>query len=776
MIRLALLAALLALAPDPAAAGPVAALGGLLFGGAGFTGAISIAAGGFFKTIVGRILVSAAVSLLQSKLIKKPRAPGLRTETTQTGDRLPQTFVLGRTATAGAAVCPPMSHGRDNGYLTYVIDLGDIAGCALDGLIVNDTRVTVDWGGTPHATYGFNVLGKYAGTIWVKFYDGSQTTADSYLTGTYGSYPERPWTSDMVLRGSPHVILTFAYSPKLFQGNPAVLCEVLGIPLYDPRLDSTVGGSGAQRWADRSSWARSLNPAVMIYNIMRGITLASGEVWGGETAAADLPLATWFAAMNDCDTAVPLAAGGSEPRFRAGIEVGVDDEPAEVIEELMKACAAQIAEDGGVWRLRVGGPGLPVAAITDDDLSLTHPQDRLPWPGLDQTFNAVSATYPEPTALWEVRDAPPRTNTTWEAADGGRRLVADLSLPAVPWPDQVQRLMLAYIQDERRFGRHGLALSHRFAAVEALDAIAWTSTDNSYSGKVFEVVERTEDLETFWQQVTLRERDSGDWTWSTAYELPRTLVAPVAVEPDALVPEDWAAAGVTVDDGTGPRRPGLKLSWDPAEVRGVTGLQWEVRLAGGATVLSGTTLDVETGSLRVVAGIVPGTAYEARGRFITDAPADWSAWDAATAPVTLLQSVDLADGSVTDRPVASVAGPFDAPSAWTQRAFLATGPLGHTSAPRRDVHFDARSPSHPTLTLEVVIERRRKINGTWTAWQDIDTVTVNSTGWERYGSTAAFSGGLDDVELRLATTVTGGNYTGTDVLSDIWIVVEHNKK
>jgi len=55
--------------------------------------------------------------------------------------------------------------------------------------------------------------------------------------------------------------------------------------------------------------------------------------------------------------------------------VRVDAEPAAVLEELMKGCTGQLAEVGGEFKIRVGGPGLPVLFLTDDDLIVTAPQD-----------------------------------------------------------------------------------------------------------------------------------------------------------------------------------------------------------------------------------------------------------------------------------------------------------------------------------------------------------------------------------------------------------------
>jgi hypothetical protein len=266
----------------------------------------------------------------------------------------------------------------------------------------------------------------------VLYLGGAQTTADATLISIYGSYPARPWTAAMIGRNVPHAILTFRYNTGIFAGLPEVRIEVDGIPVYDPRLDSTVGGNGAHRWTTRATRAVSNNPMVLIYNILRGIDLPGLGIWGGQFEAADLPLAAWFAAMNECDVAVTLAAGGTEPAFRAGLEVRVDQTSAEVIETLLAACNGQLADIGGIWKPRVGGPSLPVLFFDADDILISRAQEFRPFPSLDACHNAIAATYPEPAAGWEPKDAPPVYNATWEAEDGGRRLERALTLSAVP--------------------------------------------------------------------------------------------------------------------------------------------------------------------------------------------------------------------------------------------------------------------------------------------------------------------------------------------------------
>ncbi|PKP71845.1 MAG: hypothetical protein CVT82_00290 [Alphaproteobacteria bacterium HGW-Alphaproteobacteria-4] len=604
------------------------------------------------QTIIGRLLVSVALSALAQALAPKPRSPGIKTTATASGGTNPQSFIIGQYATAGFAIAPPMSHGTSgktpNAYLTYVIDLGDIPGQMLSGLIIDDGYVEIDntiesvggstlfsglpgwltfpnwpdpFGLFPHTsevTYGRPLLGKYHGYAWVTYYDGTQTAADPMLLAQYGTDPDRPWKPDMVGTGLCYAVLTFRYNRELFNGLPRVRFVLAGIPLYDPRADDTVGGSGAQRWSDPATWAPSANPAVQIYNILRGITLPDGSIWGGESAAEDLPTGAWFAAMNECDVPVVLAAGGSEPQYRTGFEVTVEEEPASVIEELLKGCSGQMSEIGGVWKIRVGGPGLPVYVFTDDDAIVTAAQGFEPFPGLDRTWNGIQASYPEPSSLWESKDAPPRFNADYEALDQNRRLVADLSLPAVPYGAQVQRVMRAYIEEERRFRRHSLTLPPDAAILEPLDAVVWTSAANGYEAKVFEVSECVDDLGTGLQQVSLRERDPADYDWTPADELPWeaspggitlppapilpgvTLSTEVRIrnqQPVGVLIIDVAWAGGYVDSAEVQYRPTGDAVWRDVgasgagrfEVSGIEAVEYDVRVR--AVSVLGTNSD-----------------------------------------------------------------------------------------------------------------------------------------------------------------------------------------
>ena len=593
-------------------------------------------------TFAGRMLSTVAFSALSAALRTKPTPPGIRSQRTSTGGTTPASFVLGWFASGGQEVCPPMSHGQSgktpNAYQSYVVELGDIPGQDVDALLINNELVTI--GTTPHPDYGYPLEGKYAGYAWVKIYDGTQTVADPMLVDKYGSFPERPWNSNMVGAGIPYLILTCLLNRELLKSDPNIRVVTNGIPLYDPRKDDTVGGSGTHRWDDKSTWEPSSNNIVQAFNIMRGIELPSGDIWGGEIELEDLPLNNWMAGMNACDASIALDGGGSEPAFRSGIEVFVTDLPVDILLELGKAATAQFAESGGVFKVRVGGPGLPVIFLTDDDMSVSEAAELRPFRSSEEVHNGIHGTYPEPEASWQAKDAPPLYNATYEAEDGERR-VANVNYAAVPYGNQVQRLNRAALEEARRFRQHSQGMCPEAKLLEPLDAISWTSDANSYTAKIFEISTHRNRLGRSIPHGIMRERGDEDWDWQTSYEQPVVVPSPIVVLPPAQVLTGWTVSQTEAQDQNGGARgPGILIEWPTNDV-GIAGISYEVRVqATGAVVASGSSLAYDLGEARVFAGIQPGVLYEVRMLIIPigQRQTAWTGWIGVTAPTTRVSS------------------------------------------------------------------------------------------------------------------------------------------
>ncbi|PKP85815.1 MAG: hypothetical protein CVT80_00260 [Alphaproteobacteria bacterium HGW-Alphaproteobacteria-2] len=624
------------------------------------------AVGTFLATTFGKLLVTVAVSALQSVLFAPPKVPkpGLRTEQTLTGGVNPQSFIVGLYATSGTAAAPAVTHSKagkkNNTFLNYILDVGDLPGHQISRLIINGEYAEIGIFADPE--FGLPLLGKFEDLAWIRWHDGTQTEADALMLAKYPAEPvtgpfgivqaqaaEFPWSADMVGTGVPYAVLTFKFERKVFSGFPEVRFEVVGIPVYDPRKDSSVGGSGTHRWDDPATHEPSRNPMVLAYNVARGIRLpVPGFVWGGRYRAEQLPLPQWFAAMNACDLPVERADATFEPQFEAGFEVRLDDEPRDVLGELGKAAAAEYAESGGRLLVRVGPPALPVWFFTDDDVIVTEEDRHTPFPDPGDVWNGLAATYREPESVWEPRAAPVLLRPDLEALDEGQRRVAELDLPAVFSPTQVQRLQRLWVNDNRRFIRHVIAAPPEAMLLDPLDAVAWTSQRFGYQAKVFEVAAVERSLREGTVTLMLQEKDAADFAHDPADEQPTEppVAAGVGLPPRTL--DDLAVSAIAIEDATGaPRRPGIEVTWDGDEPD-ADGIGWELRLAGAAfPALTGSTQDVASGRLVIAEGLLPATAYELRGTLLVPhREAEWTAWAPVTTLDLLIVSQDVASGGI----------------------------------------------------------------------------------------------------------------------------------
>lgn len=589
-------------------------------------------------------------------------------------DDSPLTFCVGQFATAGKRKYLG-SWGKETRFITDVIEVSCLPQ-GFNGLWVDDERAEFVSGrlGAINASADRSKIGSISdyndgaipagwlqigrpvtnymdaddeGTgyrIYLKWVDGNQTAADPLLVHLFGDDADYPWTAEMIGTGKSYAIITTRYDDDTLTSYPSYLVEPAPIALYDPRKDSTVGGSGSHRWGNGGTHEATLNPAVIAYNIARGVYYGSEWVFGGKNMAAwRLPLAEWFAAMNECDAAVSLSDGSTEPAYRCGMEIEVSTEPLSVMEELGKAASMRFAEVGGMLKPCVGLPGSSVFSISDEDILITEGQSFTPFSPVSDTFNALSATYPEPAEKWANKDAPEYVSAYWTAEDDGRYLPTSLSYSAVPFADQVQRLMRSQMEDYRRMRLHTFQLHPGAYALEPLDMITWDSARNGYQGKQF-VVESVTKLPGMCVAVNLRECDPADYDWSTDFELPYTTVPPINPIRWEQAIDGFAAVPTTIEDNNGvDRRPGILVSTLGGEV-GVQQIRIQVRLNGQTENLHDVLRPYGSPFQWVIDGVLGATAYQVRGCLISDlgGVSRWSDWIYVLTDDILINTVDLA--------------------------------------------------------------------------------------------------------------------------------------
>lgn len=96
-----------------------------------------------------------------------------------------------------------------------------------------------------------------------------------------------------------------------------------GALLYDPRKDSTQGGSGSHRYNNPLTWEFSKNIALMrLWHLCHPV--------GGKMAYENMYLPDWANAANVCDQNVTNRTGGTEKRYHGGFWFRASNDPIEV--------------------------------------------------------------------------------------------------------------------------------------------------------------------------------------------------------------------------------------------------------------------------------------------------------------------------------------------------------------------------------------------------------------------------------------------------------------
>lgn len=628
-------------ATEHAHALPVAGVIAGLFFAAGTT-AFTIA-----SAVIG-IALGVGLNIVASLLMRKSPSQdiGGTTGKLQGGGVVPRSFPLGKTVVTHSLVYAN-TFGQDgktpNAYMSVVYALADLpvggGNACLAEWWCNGSKVTYNPAATPE-TEGIPIP-EFAkdgrNHLWIRVYDGTQTTADSRLVALFGSDADRPYGSDRVGNGVVYVVVTCRLNREVMGGVPQSKFVLNGIPLYDVRDDTTAGGDGSQRWATQSTWGASpTNPIVQAYNVIRGISYDGQWFYGGQTvSAAQLPIAAWSAAANECDALVDKAGGGTEAQFTAAGEVRCDMEPGDVLDMLLIACNGRMGEVGGVYKPHVGAASSAVLSITDDDILSTSASVFNPFKGLAEQVNFVTGKYIEPGEGWAAKDAPELASVDLEAIDG-RRNPVDVTYDFVTNGRQVQRLMKSALLEARRERTHVLPMPPDAYFLEpAVDTISWTSTRNGYVNKLFRV-DQFDDEDNIGIGLAVTEVDPSDYDWNANTDEQAIVIAPTPlVFPPSQTIEDFAVEPITISAAAGVSKAGIRITWDGDDLDDVIGVEWQVWTSDlSALVAEGVTAPstVPLGEALIEVGLVSSTTYKVRARFVPGSgrSTSWSSYATVT--------------------------------------------------------------------------------------------------------------------------------------------------
>ena len=230
------------------------------------------------------------------------------------------------------------------------------------------------------------------------------------------------WTSDHRLRGIAYITATFRSPPsesylRIFpEGyNTPVMAVCRLSRVLDTRTNATA-------WSD--------NPALCIADYL---THPDGY---RRLSYDDLDIPSFNAFADLCDEAVPLAAGGTEKRYRLWGVYELNDSPTEVLQRMLLTCDGELyTTREGKLAIRGGQWNEPTITI-DETQILGHDMEE----GADalDRFNQLKIVYTDPDQDYQSTEAQPWDDLADQAERGLQ--TQDFTVDMCPSPSQARRL------------------------------------------------------------------------------------------------------------------------------------------------------------------------------------------------------------------------------------------------------------------------------------------------------------------------------------------------
>lgn len=541
---------------------------------------------------------------------KSPPAQASQLET-RYGEKLARDIVQGTVGTAGHHIYRN-AYGKGNTTVqdVFVLSHWNIAG-------VNRVRFKGEWktiGGEVDAQRGQRIQGIDA-EIWIKVYTGRMDqAADAGLIAH--SNPTGRWTENHRGAGVAYAVITNVLTRDHLPNPWEAFFEVVGVS-YDWRRDTSVGGDGAHRYSDPTTWEPTTNPALMAYAATRGFWRGDQKLAGKGRPASALPLAQWTQAANICDEIVV-----DTQRYQAAciLSSGEGVTHDANLQPLLEASAASWIELVGEEYPIVGANQTPVTSFTDDDIIRGEPYRLSMKRTRSELVNTVAGTYVDPESFYQPMPLATRDDAVALAQDR-ERLAVPLTFSVVTVPACVDRLADIALRASRYQASASICLRHKYLALRPGQWVTWTSARHGWT-KTFLVVSKR--LGSFGPRnaravyVSLQEVGEGIFD-PTAY---------VTTPPDGIVQgapdylselQDLVIVGVTVrDPDSGKQYPAIRAAWLPIDDPTVIGVDFIYRpKAQPDVVLPHPTVPDDASLTFMVNGIVSATVFEVAHRLVT---------------------------------------------------------------------------------------------------------------------------------------------------------------
>lgn len=484
-------------------------------------------------TVAAATVIYALSAVAKALAPKLPKGDGRSLEASYSDSTAAQRIIFGQVRTGGVFMIPFITTGSRGEYGHLVMALSGHELNAITDIYFDKDLISSGSIGAVTGTLndGLVSTGKYANHAWIRRYLGTSTQTVDYILSQADA---TAFSSNFRLRGWGYLAVQLKFNTNIYTSVPQITAMLQGAKLYDPRLDSTNGGSGTQRYTDPTTWTYSTNPALCTaWYLMSGIG-------GGYDAATEIDWSLVSAAANICDVDVSIPGSTTQKRYTCNGLMLATERFEDNLQLLIDTMVGRITWRGGKWRMYAGAWTTPTETIDRSDfigpVSFETVQRRA-----EGRWNGARCYYVDPNRNYQRVECYPRTSASFYAVDGNERIWVDVEQPLCNNEYEAQRKAEFILRQSRNGIRVLGKLGPKWQRLDLWDTVYLDWAEVGFNDKTFRVASYTLNVDGS-VDVVLSEETSADWTDLTAGEYSTPSVATFTT----TTPTPYAPATVNV--------------------------------------------------------------------------------------------------------------------------------------------------------------------------------------------------------------------------------------
>lgn len=596
-------------------------------------------------SVVATVLITAAILIATVVLgvLLKPKNPVNSSFLTALEQQLNpdayRTFTFGKCPTGNDVRFWEVyaSTGFDQIIASATHKLSEFDEFYINGRLVTFAGANSSGAATGRAAIGTFGTGDYSPADTVYAGSLTKTNMNEGVTGTTISGTTGAgslWTSSSSMTYCSFYRLKWNYSQKaLPTGIPSNTVNVgKGCPVYDPRKDTTVGGSGSHRANDNTTWqytptdsngieiGRNNALQVLTYllgwykpNVQTGVQML---LFGRGVNPIDIDYVQFIAAANECEAAHYYSdASGS---------TGDDHNTNEGV--LTAAAQGFLIDAGGLWGYypAVDDTGTVDVALNDDNV--IGGVQWIPKSPISESFNSIGGHFIDNSSItaYQPQAYPTVSNATYLSQDNNMPKRITLDFSSVQDPSQAQVLARIALNRSRLTGQFSATFNYAAIKTKIYGIVTLSFAAFGFVNKMFRVISYSINPNGGIDLI-LREESSLVYTGGTVTTyVPRSSGQVFDPTVPVVLTGLAATATAVVSDGT-MITDGLNVSWTaPVAIVAAIELQFKQHSASVWTPHSGL-IGADVTNI-VIPNLLLATSYDIQARTWTvyNLPGPWA--------------------------------------------------------------------------------------------------------------------------------------------------------